>query len=449
MALLEGCKHELEISIPPDAVEAETEKVTKDFQQRAKLPGFRPGKAPASLVRKNFGADIRQRVLESLVPKFFDEKVKEENLRVVGTPDIKDVHFHEGEPLRFKAEFEVFPELTISGYKGVEVPYAEPQVSDEDVAKRIEEIRESKASYANEEPRPLADGDFAVVSLDSLSGSEQPIHSDEVTVEIGGADTMPGFTENLRGASPGEEKDFDVTYPEDYGRENLAGKTIRFHVNVKGVRRKELPELNDEFAQDLGDFRNMDELRGAVRKSIFAQRETEAQRAAKDKLVDKLVDANEFPVPEIFVERQIQNRVEQRLRALQQQGVDPNSFNLDWDRIKEAQRDQAMREVKASLILGKVADEEAIVATRDEVDREIDRIARERREPVASVRKKLNDDGTAGRIASHIQTEKTLNFLFEHATKTAPEPESPGSGSPEPGNPESGNEAVPEPAPAE
>jgi trigger factor len=423
LALVEGCKHELEISIPADDVQAETEKVTKNIQQRAHLPGFRPGKAPASLVRKSFGSDIRQRVLESLVPKFFDEKVKEENLRVVGTPDIKEVHFHEGEPLRFKAEFEVFPEFSIAPYKGVEVPYAEPQVNDEDVSKRLDEIRESKASYVNEDPRPLANGDYAVVSLESLSGTDEPIRSDEVTVLIGGEETMAGFTENLTGASPGDEKDFDVMYPEDYGRENLAGKTVRFHVEVKGLRRKEVPELTDEFAQDVGDFRTVDELREAVRKSIFAQRETEAQRVAKDKLVDKLVDANEFPVPAVFVERQIENRVEQRLRALAGQGVDPKSFNLDWDKIKEAQRDQATREVKASLVLGKVADEESIVATQEEVDREIERVARERRQPLAAVRKTLTDDGTVGRIASHIQTEKTLNFLFEHATKTVPEPE--------------------------
>jgi trigger factor len=230
---------------------------------------------------------------------------------------------------------------------------------------------------------------------------------------------MTGFTENLTGASPGDEKEFDVTYPDDYGREQLAGKTIRFHVVVKGLRRKELPELNDEFAQDLGDFRTVDELKAAVRKSLLSQRQAEAQRAAKDKLVEKLVDANEFAVPELFVDRQIENRVQQRLRALSQEGVDPSSFKLDWAKIKEAQRDQALREVRASLILSKVAEREAIVATRDEVDQEVDRIARQEREAIAAVRKKLTENGTMDRIASHIQTEKTLNFLFEHATKTA------------------------------
>lgn len=420
MALVEGCKHELEISIPAEAVEAETGKVTKTFQGKAKLPGFRPGKVPESLIRRNFAGDIRQQVLEHLVPRFFDAKAKEENLRVVGTPSISDVHFHDGEPVRFKAHFEVFPEFEPAEYTGVEVPYAQPEVTDEDVEKRLAELRENKATYVNVDPRPLVEGDYAVVSLESLSGADEPIKSDEVSVLIGGPETMPGFTENLLGASPGDEKEFDVVYPEDYGQEKLAGKTIRFHTVVKGLRRKELPEPNDEFAQDLGDFRTLDELKDALRKSIFAQREAEAQREAKDKIVEKLVDANDFPVPEAFVERQIENRVEQRLRSLSQQGVDPRSFNLDWDKIKAAQRDAAIREVKASLILGKVAEREAIGVTNEEVDREVTRVAQQNREPVPTVRKRLSEDGTMDRIASHIQTEKTLNFLFDKATKTAP-----------------------------
>ena len=418
MALLEGCKHELEISIPADAVAAETGKVTRSFQDRARLPGFRPGKAPASIIQRNFGGDIRQKVVENLVPKFFDAKAKEENLRVVGTPTISEVHFHEGEPLRFKAQFEVYPEFEISEYKGVEVPYKAPEVTEEDVQKRLEELQNNKASYVNEDPRPIVDGDYAVISLQSIAGADEPIKSDEVVVLVGGPETMAGFTENLRGASPDDEKDFDVTYPEDY-QGKLAGKTVRFHANVKGIRRKEVPDLNDDFAQDLGDFRTVDELRDALRRSIFAQRETDAQREAKERMVDKLVDANEFAVPEVFVERQMENRVEQRLRTLTQQGVDPESLKIDWDKVKETQREAAMREVKASLILSKVAEREAIGVMNDEVDREVERIARQEREPVALTRKKLAESGALDRIASHIQTEKTLNFLFERATKTA------------------------------
>jgi len=419
LSLVEGCTHELEVSIPADAVEAETDKVAKTFQDRARLPGFRPGKAPASLIRKSFAGDIRQKVLENLVPRFFNTRAEEENLRVVGTPSISDVHFHEGESLHFKARFEVYPEFDPAEYKGVEITYKQPEITGEDVDKRLEELRESKATYMNEDPRPLRDGDYAVVSLESVAGAEPPIKSDEVVVLIGGPETLAGFTENLRDASPGDAKEFDVVYPEDYGKENLAGKTVRFHTVLKGLRRKELPDLNDDFAQDLGDFRTLDELKEALKKSIYAQREAEAQRDAKDKLVDKLVDANEFPVPELFVERQIENRVQQRLQSLAAQGVDTKSFNLDWSKIKEAQRDAALREVKASLILSKVAQRESIGVTNEEVDREVERIARESREPLVTVRKRLGEDGTMDRIASHIQTEKTLNFLFENATKTA------------------------------
>ncbi|MDE3198529.1 MAG: trigger factor, partial [Acidobacteriota bacterium] len=311
MALVEGCKHELEITVPVDAVSQETEKVSEQFKGKAHLKGFRAGKAPMSLVKKTFAPEIRQKVLENLVPRFFEAKVKEENLRIVGSPNFSHVHYHEGESLTFKAEFEVYPEIELSEYRGVEVPYTEPEVTDEDVDKRIGEIRESKAQYINEDPRPLADGDYAVVALDSVSGTDDPIRSDEVQVLIGGPDTMPGFTENLTGAAPGDEKEFDVTYPEDYGSEKLAGKTVRFHTTVKGLRRKELPELNDEFAKDMGDFVTLDEFKDAVRKSLLAQKQMDAQRAAKDKIVEKLVESHDFPVPEVFVDRQIESRIEQ------------------------------------------------------------------------------------------------------------------------------------------
>jgi len=244
------------------------------------------------------------------------------------------------------------------------------------------------------------------------------VKSDEMVLEIAGADTFDAFTENLRGLTPGDEKDFSVTYPEDYGAKRLAGRTVEFHAVLNGIRKKELPELNDEFAQDLGDYRTMDELRDAIRKSILGQRQYEAQQEAKNKLIEKLVDAHEFPVPEVFVERQINNRVEQSLRAMAAEGVDPRSIKLDWAKVKETQREKALREVKASMLLSKVAAREAINATRDEVDKEVERAARAQKEPVAALHLKFEKDGTLGRIASHIQTEKTLNFLFEHARKT-------------------------------
>jgi trigger factor len=419
LALVEGCKHSLEISVPVADVESETSQVTADVQKRAKLPGFRPGKAPASIIRKQFAGQIRQQVLENVIPKVLQQRFETDNLKVVGTPDVSDVHFHDGEPLTFKATFEVVPEVELGEYKDVEVPYHDPEVTDEDVDKRIEEIRESKAQYLNIDPRPIEDGDYAVVSLESVAGVEgEPIRQEEMVLEIGGSDTVQEFTDNLRGLSPGDTKDFDVNYPENYGGERLAGKNVTFHATVKGVRKKELPELNDEFAQDLGDFRTVDELKDAIRKGIFSQRQHEAQQEAKNKIIDKLVDAHEFPVPEVFVERQVKSRVEQSLRAMAGEGVDPRQIKLDWKKVMETQRDKAVREVRASLLLGKISEREAIHATRDEVDKEVERHARQNREPIAALQMKYEKDGTLNRIASHIQTEKTLNFLFEHARKT-------------------------------
>jgi trigger factor len=418
--LIEGCKHELEISIPVDEVESETSRVASDVQKRARLHGFRPGKAPSSLIRKQFSGDIRQKVLEALIPKYLHKQFEAENLNVVGTPDIKDVHFHDGEPLRFKAEFEVVPQIELGDYRDVEVPYHDPAITDEDVNNRVEEMRQQKAQYVNIDPRPLEDGDHAVVALESISGVEgEPVKQDEMVLEIGGGDTFEAFTENLRGLSPGDEKEFVVTYPEDYGGKRLAGKSVTFRATVKGVRRKDLPELNDDFAQDLGDYRGLEELREAIRKALFAQRQHEAQQEAKNRIIDNLVDQHTFPVPEVFVERQVRSRVEQSLRAMAGDGIDPRKLQLDWEKVKETQRDKAVREVKASLLLSRIAEREAIGAARDEVDREVERIARQQREPVAALHMKFEKDGTLGRIASQIQTDKTLNFLFEHARKTA------------------------------
>ena len=402
--------------MPVEEVEAETGRAVTKVQQRAKLPGFRPGKAPVSIIRQQFAGEIRKQVLESLIPKYLHNRFEAEDLKVVGQPDITDVHLEAGEPLRFTADFEVVPQVELLDYKGLTVKYHDPEVTDEDVDKRIEELRHSKAEFVNEDPRPLADGDFAVLSLESLSAVEgPPVKNEEMTLEVGGGDTLEDFSEHLRGMNPGEEKEFDVSYPEDYGQPKLAGKTVRFRAQVKGVRRKELPEVNDEFAQDLGDYRTVDELREAVRKSLFGQRQFEAQLEAKNQLVDKLVDMHDFPVPETFVDQQIRNRTG---RALAERGVDPKSLKLDWKKLKENQQDKALHEVKASMLLSRIAEREAIVPTRDEVDKEVERIARQQREPFAAVRLRFEKDGTLGRIASHIQTEKTLCFLFEHAGKT-------------------------------
>jgi len=421
--LVEGCKHALDISVPVAEVEQETERAAVAIQGKARLPGFRPGKAPLSIVKTRFAGDIRQEVLDALVPRFLQAAVEKENLQLVGRPGISDVHFHAGEPLRFKAEFEVAPTFELGEYRGVTITYDEPEVTEADVDARVEQIRDQKAQYVNEEPRALADGDYAVVSLESLEGVEEKVSQEELMLKIGDEATMKEFSESLRGASPDDIREFEVTYPEDYDRPNLAGKTVKFRAVVKAVRRKDLPDLNDEFAKDLGDFKTLEELRETIRKSIQQEREHRAQEEAKSQLIDKLVDSHEFPVPEAYIDRQVQINVENQLRSLAAQGVDPKQIKLDWAKVRESQKDRAVKDVKASLILDKIGEREAIGATQEEVDREVNRIARQQREAAAVTRAKLQKEGGLARIAGHIRTDKTLGFLFEQARKEAGKPE--------------------------
>jgi trigger factor len=417
LAHIEGCKHQLEVTIPPDAVAAETDKVAAKIQKQAHLPGFRPGKAPLSMIRSRFDGTIRQEVVENLVPKFFREAAEKENLDVVGQPAITDIHHHDGGEIHFKIEFEVSPVVEPKEYKGLTVTYVDPVITDEALAARLEQLRESKAEFVNLDPREAAAGDVAVVSLESVGGLDgEPMKANDLKIELGAAQTLPAFNE-IVGMEPGDAKKITVEYPDEYGQERLAGKKVDFIVTLDGLQRKELPELNDEFAKDLGDFQSVDELRDTVRRNMHRELETNAQRAAKDQLVDKYADLHDFAVPEAFVDRQVEIFIG---RFAQEQGIDLNKMNIDPSKVKEAMRDRAVKEVRTSLLLEKIGDTENINTTQEEVDQEVQRFSRQQREPIAAVRKRFEENGTIGRIANAIRTEKILNFLFENAVKEAP-----------------------------
>lgn len=418
MPLVEGCKHEIEITIPAAEMDNETSRVAEKIRGRAHLPGFRPGKAPLSMIMGRFATEIRQDALEALLPKFFRRQMEADKMDVVGSPTITDIHYHPGQDIKFKAEFEVAPVIELGEYQGVAVPYTAPTVSDDDVNERIEGLRGQKADYVNLDPRPAEAGDVALIDLHSTAGLEgEPIHAHDMQIELGNPDTLPEFNANIVGMSPGDEKTIAVTYPENYGQERLAGKTVDFHVHFKTLQRKELPEINDEFAKDLGDFQTLEELKDLLRRNILNEREHGAQRAAKDAIVDKLVEAHEFPIPESYIDRQIEMYIERQLGDLASRGVDVKKLNIDPAKVKEGARDRATKEIKASLLLAKIAEREAIHPTQDEVDQELNRYAKQQREPVAAVRKRFQENGTLDRIGHAIQTEKVLSFLFEHARK--------------------------------
>jgi trigger factor len=419
LALVEGCKHSLDITVPAAVVAAETERVVAEIAKKVKMPGFRPGKAPIALVKSRFPNEIRQDVVDAVIPKALEEAFEKDKLKVVSRPSIVDLHFHDDQDLHFKVEFEVAPEFELGVYTGLTAKYEEPVVNDEDITQRIDSVREQRAEYINIDPRPAVDGDYAAVNLRSIGGTEKPVERDDMQLKVGDADAVPVFNEQLLGMSPGEEKEFDVTYPEDYSEAALAGRTVRFNMKLNMLRRKELPNVDDDFAQDLGDYKTVDELKEAVRAAILRERENESKTKAKNELLDKLVDAHDFPVPKVYVDRQVENNIEQQLSGLAMQGLDVSKLNLDWDKLKDSQKDRATRDVKASLLLDRIADRESIVALQDEVDKEVQRYARSQRKPAAQIRMDLEKNGGLGRIAAQIRTEKTLNFLFDQARKEA------------------------------
>jgi len=422
MALIEGCKHELELTIPAGDVQQETDRVTLNYQKKAHLKGFRPGKAPLGVIKSSYATNIRQDVLETLIPKALDKKFEEEKLQVVGQPEVKDLHYHDGQDVHFKVAFEVAPKIELGDYRNLEVPYAEPAVADADLDQEITSLRESKAEFVNLDPRPAVSGDFVRLAIESTGGVAEPVKSDDLSLELGSADTLPEFTEGIAGMAPGDEKDLTVTYPEDYGSPNLQGKTVAFHVQLKQIQRKELPELNDEFAKDVGDYQSLDELKAAIRNQIFRERERTAQDEAKSKIIDQLIERHEFPVPDAYVEMQLRSGLERMLRQLSMQGADLSQLKLDPERFRESQKPQATKDVKASLLIEEIANRESIEAMQDEVDRELQVASRRERQPVAALRQQWEKDGTLRRVAGHIRTAKTLSFLFENARKVAPQP---------------------------
>jgi trigger factor len=415
-----GVKREISVEIPAEEVSRETETIVQKYQKVARLPGFRAGHVPASIIRQRFKEDLKSDVVEALVPKYFRKEAEKLGMIPVSQPRVTDLHIHDGEPLRFKASFEIMPEIKVEGYKELRAEHPEIVVKDEEVEEALNNIREQHATFTSIEGRSLADGDFAQSSMDGrpkdVDDKTQPVHMDEVLIEIGGKNTVPEFTSNLRGANAGDEREFEVVYPEDANDKRLAGKTFIYTVKIQAIKQKNLPELNDAFAKELGEFENLDGVRKQIRENMEAERKHTAEREAKDKLVNELVKRNEFEVPESLVDRQIDLRLERGLRALAAQGMKMEDMKkMDLPRLRAGQRDQAVQDVKSSLLLDRIAELEKIEVGDDEVNHELEALATQSKQTSEAVRARLTQDGGLDRIRNRIRSEKTLEFLYHQS----------------------------------
>jgi trigger factor len=416
----DGVKREISVEIPAEEVTRETETLIQKYQKVARLPGFRAGHVPASIIRQRFKEDLKSDVVEALVPRYFRKEAEKLGMVPVSQPRVTDLHIHDGEPLRFKASFEIMPEIKVEGYKELRADHPQIDVKDDEVEEALNNVREQHATFTTIEGSPLGDGDFAQASMDGRpkdSGDKtQPVHMDEVLIEIGGKNTVPEFSANLRGANAGETREFDVVYAKDLNDQRLAGKTFIYTVKINAIKQKTLPDLNDDFAKELGEFTSLDQVRKQIRENMIAERKHNAEREAKDRLVAELVKRNEFEVPESLVDRQIDLRLERGLRALAAQGMKMEDMKkMDLPRLRAGQRDQAVQDVKSSLLLERIAELENIEVSEDEVNHELEALAHQSKQAPEAVRTRLTQDGGLDRIRNRIRSEKTLEFLYHQS----------------------------------
>jgi len=415
---LSECKKNLHIEIPQDVVDAEITHIAQELARRARVPGFRPGKAPIGVVKTRFRDEIVSEMMQHLMPKYFGDAIDERKLEIVQAPHFESVDYNSGKPLRFRAVFEVYPKLNITNYEGIPVQEVSTKIDDKEVEASLKKLQEDMAELAPvEEGRPVQEGDFAEISYTGTieNSDEPPISGEKAVAEIGGRTTVKEFNENLIGAKVDEERTFKVTYRPDYPTAKLAGKTVEYKVRIEGLKTKEIPEINDEFALRFGEYKTVDELRTKLGEDLEKHKREQAQEQMREKLLEWLEDNNEFELPQSLIERQLQTRVQRLVRDLSRQGINPQRLDVDWGKIREDQQQQAMRDVKGSLILEHVAEKENITVSDEEIEVEMEKIAAETNRPTEKVKEVLSRDSGLERLRAQIRNKKTLDLLQSKA----------------------------------
>ena len=411
-----SCRRELELEIPADEVSKETEKVAKEFARLARVPGFRPGKAPISLIKRRFAEDIKGEVLQTLVPQQVEKAVAEHKLTPVSQPQVDKVEYNEGQAVKFRASFEVLPEFVLGDYKNLEIEMPEMQITDESVANTLAEMQQRAATFTPVEGRPVQNDDFVQVKLHGTpEGGGEPLQADSVLCHVGAEETMESFNENLRGANVGDHKNFDVTYPADYPDAKLAGKKFHYSVDVIGIKTKTLPELNDEFAKDVSDAASLEELKKKIRESLEHERDHRQKELQREKVLAELVKLHDFPVPDSLVEHQMDVRLERVVRSLAQQGVDPRAVNVDWVSLRRRQEERARDDVKAELVVDRIATEEKIDVTEEELQSELEHMSSHGGESAEAIRARLTKQGALDRMKAKLRSDKTVDWLAQNA----------------------------------
>jgi trigger factor len=418
-------RKEIKIEIEADTVRSAYDKVSDRYAQTATVPGFRPGRAPRSVVRTRFKDKIRSEVLQEIVPQAIQDAIAKHALDVIGDPDIH-LDNSEGlgqlgsESISLHVHVEVLPEIALGEYKGLEAEKSVRPVTDEDVERVIDGLREASASLQPVEDRPAELGDTVTVNFSGKfveTPDEEDINVEDVDVVLGGEGVQQEFTDNLLGVKPDDERAFTVDYPADFTSKGLAGKKVDYKATVSSVRRKELPEADDEWAKSLGE--EMDSLAGLrdkVREDLQSRAGVESENRVRRDVMKKLVEAHPFEVPNLLSEHQANNRLEAAVRDMMGRGIDPRGQDINWEGVRDSLKTQAEFDVRGSMLLEKIAEQEKIDVTDEEINQEINMIAASSRQSPEQVRAALTKQGGTTSIADRLRNRKALDLIVENAS---------------------------------
>ncbi|HEY9431612.1 MAG TPA: trigger factor [Blastocatellia bacterium] len=425
VADLSQCRKGLTVEVSVEEVNAAFEKTYVAYARHLKIPGFRPGRVPRELIKQRFAKEAEEEVVQSLVPEALQAAVAEHMLRVVGEPQIDALSIGQGEPLKFRATFEVMPEFELKEYKGLKLTKRVATVTDEDVEHTLDHLRQSAAEFVPVEDRPSRDGDFVSVNLVGKyvePPEEEDLKSDDVQIEVGANNVQPEFNENLRDVKAGDVREFRVKYPEDFSAEGLAGKTLDFTATVVAIREKEAPELDDEFARDFGDYENLQQLRDRIRENLTASAESRADSGLREEVVKRILEDYDFEVPSALVEPQAADRAREFAYLLMRNGVPPQTIKeIDWEGRMNEFRPLAARDVRSALVFDKIGEAEQVEVSRWEVEAEIERMASMSGEPADQLKARLTKDDSLSSIEHRLRHQRALEAVIKHAEVTVEE----------------------------
>ena len=413
---ISSIKKKVHVEVPEDRVAQEIDSFYEELKKKAKIKGFRPGKAPRTILERYFKDYAKGEVLQRLIQDTFPKALSEVSFSPVAPPAFDPQELEGGKPFRYAAIVEVKPQIKIEDYTGLNLEGKKEEVRDEELEERLKNLQNLHAQLkAISEPREVRTGDYVILDYDAKMDG-RPLDEGkgvDITVEVGSGRFIPTLEENLIGLKPEDDKDVDVSFPADYGYKKWAGKTVSFHVKVKEIKEKILASLDDEFAKDLGGFDSLEALTAKLREDMQKVKEEALDRHFKDQIVDQLLQKNSFEIPPSLVEEQNQALVSEAKLRLASQGMNLKDMDISEDKLREDYRAVAERQVKTYLILEKIAGQEGISVSDEEVQGRLKEISERSHQKFEAVKRYYEKNGLIPEMQAGILSDKTLNFLIE------------------------------------